>query len=278
MKSSPFFGIETAALIEELQRRESTERSLNRAIKVAGEERVTAELHRVRVIISTTCEFFGTDPEIILGRRRTDATVAARHVAMALCRSLLKLTLMRIGMHFNRHHSDIIHAVQRTNALAPLDAIQLAELTDHCIARLSGDDLFSWNPVPVCMATQGRAIYLFKPQFRDLIISRIKTSTIRPPRKRKTLPGMMLNLRVWTAKAYRSPQETILDAIAVSCENISIGQDGWADHLGGWFTADSAEAAELARTEGFADYAELSRWFAAEHGPEIFHGERLQWE
>jgi chromosomal replication initiator protein len=68
---------------------------------------------QIRRIKLTVADHFGITVEDIDGRRRPDHIVFPRHVAMAFCVHMLRLKSYHVGELFDRHHTDVIHAVQR---------------------------------------------------------------------------------------------------------------------------------------------------------------------
>jgi hypothetical protein len=112
---------------------------------------------------------------------------------------------------------------------------------------------------------------MFQPQFVELVKSGIKTQTIRKSARCKK--GDLLSLRRWTGKAYRSKQEVILEAVCkwvlpVEITNSGIIVDGQQD-------VESDD--ELAKWDGFTDFADMRSWFERTHGLP-FSGYVIEWE
>lgn len=73
-----------------------------------------------RIVNATVLSESVTRKEI-LGESRAQHIVAARHMAMAVCRRS-GLTVTMIGRLFGRDHSTVVHAVKSIEAHAQIDA------------------------------------------------------------------------------------------------------------------------------------------------------------
>lgn len=130
-------------------------------------------------------------------------------------------------------------------------------------------------------------VKMCKPNFEPPIVAGIKIHTIRPPAKRPILPGMELSLRVWTGKAYRSPQREILRTVVTEVEGIRIHRDGVEFSPGTlrvfWCCESNRKRRprleQLARNDGFQSWEEMRAWFENEHGlAEPFEGSLISWK
>jgi chromosomal replication initiator protein len=81
-------------------------------IPEGGEPEITASL-----IIAQTASYFGLSIEEVCGPSRSRNLVAARQIAMYLCRELTDLSLPKIGQQFgNRDHTTVMYANNRIRA------------------------------------------------------------------------------------------------------------------------------------------------------------------
>lgn len=79
------------------------------ASEVESEVHVTPELIR-----STVAEYFRTDVETLISRRRDRNTATARHVAVYLTREMTPLSLPQIGaLYGDRDHTTILNSIER---------------------------------------------------------------------------------------------------------------------------------------------------------------------
>jgi len=77
--------------------------------------RPEAEHHQPERILNAVSEAFGVRPETLVGKRRTQAIVVPRQVAMYVMRQLTERSLVEIGDFFGgRDHSTVIHAINQT--------------------------------------------------------------------------------------------------------------------------------------------------------------------
>ncbi|MEI8082129.1 MAG: chromosomal replication initiator protein DnaA [Actinomycetes bacterium] len=85
------------------------------------------------LIMQECSEYFGLTINDLCGPSRTRTLVAARQVAMYLCRELTELSLPNIGKHFGgRDHTTVMHAKQKINTNLATDRNlynQVSELT-----------------------------------------------------------------------------------------------------------------------------------------------------
>jgi chromosomal replication initiator protein len=73
-------------------------------------------------IVRTTAEYFSTSVESIKGKRRTNAIVVPRQVAMFLCRKLTDMPLTEVGKAFGgRDHTTVIYACERVQQMSEDD-------------------------------------------------------------------------------------------------------------------------------------------------------------
>ena len=63
-------------------------------------------------ILSATSHFYGIATHAILGSSQAKDLAIERHVAIYLCRELLKLPFMKLGTLFSRDHSTIMASVK----------------------------------------------------------------------------------------------------------------------------------------------------------------------
>ncbi len=73
------------------------------------------------VIIRTTAQAFGFSVEDVLSSSRRQPLVLCRQVAMYLCRELTDLSLPKIGAHFNRDHTTVLHSVDKVKRILRSD-------------------------------------------------------------------------------------------------------------------------------------------------------------
>ena len=72
-------------------------------------------------IIRTTAQNFGFSVDDVLSSSRRQPLVLCRQVAMYLCRELTDLSLPRIGEHFNRDHTTVLHSVEKVKRILRSD-------------------------------------------------------------------------------------------------------------------------------------------------------------
>lgn len=73
-------------------------------------------------IINTVARHFSLSPDDITGKSRDKKVVLARHIAVMLCRELLRLSLPQVGRLFgNRDHTSVLHSIKRIKQLQESD-------------------------------------------------------------------------------------------------------------------------------------------------------------
>jgi len=73
-------------------------------------------------IIKATAEYFSTTMEAIRGKRRTNAIVVPRQVAMHLCRNLTEMATTEIGRAFGgKDHTTVLYACERVQTMIEND-------------------------------------------------------------------------------------------------------------------------------------------------------------
>ena len=72
-------------------------------------------------IIRTTAQSFSFSVEDVLSSSRRQPLVLCRQVAMYLCRELTDLSLPKIGQHFNRDHTTVLHSVEKVRRILRSD-------------------------------------------------------------------------------------------------------------------------------------------------------------
>jgi chromosomal replication initiator protein len=73
------------------------------------------------VIIRTTASAFGFSVEDVLSSSRRQPLVLCRQISMYLCRELTDLSLPKIGEHFNRDHTTVLHSVEKVKRILRSD-------------------------------------------------------------------------------------------------------------------------------------------------------------
>jgi chromosomal replication initiator protein len=72
-------------------------------------------------IIRNTASSFGFSVDDVLSASRRQPLVLCRQVAMYLCRELTDLSLPKIGEHFNRDHTTVLHSVEKVKRILRSD-------------------------------------------------------------------------------------------------------------------------------------------------------------
>ena len=72
-------------------------------------------------IIRTTAQAFGFSVEDVLSSSRRQPLVLCRQISMYLCRELTDLSLPKIGEHFNRDHTTVLHSVEKVKRILRSD-------------------------------------------------------------------------------------------------------------------------------------------------------------
>ena len=85
-------------------------------------------------IIQVVTHYYQFSYGKIVGKYRGPNAVVARHIAMYLVRQKTKLSLLKIGKLFKRHHTSIIHAIRNVE-----------EQADHPYDESVRNDLFNIN-------------------------------------------------------------------------------------------------------------------------------------
>jgi len=108
------------------------ERALEDLIPESGQE-IPASM-----ILDETATYFGLGPSDLVSKSRSRPLTTARHVAMYLLRELTGLSLIKIGEHFDRDHTTVMHGIKKIEGLMPARGSiyrQVQELTKHIRAR-----------------------------------------------------------------------------------------------------------------------------------------------
>ena len=74
-------------------------------------------------IISAAADLYGFSVDDVLSSSRRQPLVLCRQVAMYLCRELTDLSLPRIGRHFNRDHTTVLHSVDKVRRILRSDRV-----------------------------------------------------------------------------------------------------------------------------------------------------------
>jgi chromosomal replication initiator protein len=72
-------------------------------------------------IIRTTAHAYGFSVEDVLSSSRRQPLVLCRQISMYLCRELTDLSLPKIGDHFNRDHTTVLHSVEKVKRILRSD-------------------------------------------------------------------------------------------------------------------------------------------------------------
>jgi len=111
------------------------ERALEDLIPESGQE-IPAVL-----IMEETSTYFGLEPQDLVSKSRSRPLTTARHVAMYLLRELTGLSLIKIGEHFGRDHTTVMHGIKKIEGLMPARGStyrQVQDLTKRIRARIRG--------------------------------------------------------------------------------------------------------------------------------------------
>lgn len=82
-------------------------------------------------IINSAAEYFGLTPRDITGKKRLQSIVFARHVAMYLCRDILRAQFGHIGACFSdRDHSSVLYSVNKIKNLMKSDKDTHTKVTE----------------------------------------------------------------------------------------------------------------------------------------------------
>ena len=74
---------------------------------------MTKQDYKIIEIINSILRTFQITRDELVGKRRTRRLVRARHYTCYMLRKQTNLSYTEIGRIFNRHHSSIIHGVQK---------------------------------------------------------------------------------------------------------------------------------------------------------------------
>jgi len=111
------------------------ERALEDLIPESGQE-IAASL-----ILEETSSYFGLQPDDLVSKSRSRPLTTARHVAMYLLRELTGLSLIKIGDHFARDHTTVLHGIKKIEGLMGARGStyrQVQDLTKRIRARSRG--------------------------------------------------------------------------------------------------------------------------------------------
>jgi chromosomal replication initiator protein len=111
------------------------ERALEDLIPESGQE-IAAGL-----ILEETSSYFGLQPEDLVSKSRSRPLTTARHVAMYLLREFTGLSLIKIGDHFERDHTTVLHGIKKIEGLMGARGStyrQVQDLTKRIRARSRG--------------------------------------------------------------------------------------------------------------------------------------------
>jgi chromosomal replication initiator protein len=111
------------------------ERALEDLIPQSGQEILPA------TILEETASYFGLGPGDLVSKSRSRPLTTARHVGMYLLRELTGLSLIKIGDHFDRDHTTVLHGIKKIEGLMPARGStyrQVQELTKKIRARGRG--------------------------------------------------------------------------------------------------------------------------------------------
>jgi chromosomal replication initiator protein len=114
---------------------ELAERALEDLIPESGQE------IRPAMIMEETATYFGLGPGDLASKSRSRPLTTARHVAMYLLREMTGLSLIKIGEHFERDHTTVLHGVKKIEGLMPARGStyrQVQELTKKIRAASRG--------------------------------------------------------------------------------------------------------------------------------------------
>ena len=93
------------------------------------------------MILEETARYFGLGSGDLVSKSRSRPLTTARHVAMYLLRELTGLSLIKIGEHFDRDHTTVLHGIKKIEGLMPARGStykQVQELTKKIRARSRG--------------------------------------------------------------------------------------------------------------------------------------------
>ena len=71
------------------------------------------KIYTVDEIKTYVCDFFGISVDDLMSQKRTKEISYARQLAMYICRTLLDLSLPKVGKSFDRDHATALHAIKK---------------------------------------------------------------------------------------------------------------------------------------------------------------------
>jgi len=105
-------------------------------------------INEIKVIV---CAEFGCLPIDIESQRRSSRCIAARHVAMLLCRLLTTASFPQIGRAFCKDHTTVMAAVENLYWLnAPIlrlsnEGVSLTNIARYCRDAIEKPGLIKWR-------------------------------------------------------------------------------------------------------------------------------------
>jgi chromosomal replication initiator protein len=111
------------------------ERALEDLIPDSGQETPPG------AILEEAAAYFGLSLDELVSKSRSRPLTTARHVAMYLLREQTGLSLIKIGEHFHRDHTTVLHGIKKIEGLMPARGStyrQVQELTKKIRARSRG--------------------------------------------------------------------------------------------------------------------------------------------
>lgn len=85
-------------------------------------------------IVSAVCDTWNIDKQQLFGSSRRQPEAFARQLAMSLMYKVTRMSLIDVGNYFNRHHSTVIHAINKTNQAS--NDLEIAELIKQTIKKI----------------------------------------------------------------------------------------------------------------------------------------------
>ncbi|WP_459877347.1 helix-turn-helix domain-containing protein [Desulfothermus naphthae] len=86
-------------------------------------------------IIEIVAKYYGVTPKQIISKSQKKNIALARHVAIYLCKDLLKLPSIKLAKIFKRDHTTILYSLKKINNLKELDSnfnIMLKDVSKKC--------------------------------------------------------------------------------------------------------------------------------------------------
>lgn len=88
--------------------------NMDTAKNVLGDYKSESQkIYTVDEIKTYVCDFFGISVEDLMSQKRTKEISYARQLAMYICRTLLDLSLPKVGKSFARDHATALHAIKK---------------------------------------------------------------------------------------------------------------------------------------------------------------------